>query len=123
MVGMRHTGRITEQHSRRSFELDHGFGDRCREPLPSPDVPGHARPPPRIDLEVQRGEGLDVGPRRHAVFIGVAAVLAADDVGGLDGADLAEQAAALVTERAGVGVAMGAFYLPNIIPTITTGLM
>ena len=24
---------------------------------------------------------------------------------------------------AGVGVAMGAFYLPNIIPTITTGLM
>jgi conjugal transfer pilus assembly protein TraA len=24
---------------------------------------------------------------------------------------------------AGVGVAMGAFYLPNVIPTITTGLM
>lgn len=24
---------------------------------------------------------------------------------------------------AGVGVAMGAFYIPNIIPTITTGLM
>jgi len=24
---------------------------------------------------------------------------------------------------AGVGVAMGAFYLPNIIPTITTGVM
>ena len=92
-----------EQQPGRGVELDDGLGGGDGQVLAGADEPRHARPAPRVDLHPEGDEGLDVGRGVDARLLAVAAVLAPDDGRRLHGPDLAEQLAALVAERAGVG--------------------
>src|SRR6266850_7396717 len=53
-----------------------GHGQR----LAGPNVKWHTLPAPGVDVQLQSGEGFDFRVGRHAVFLPVAAKLAADKI-------------------------------------------
>ena len=75
--------------------------------LARPDVEGHAGPAPRVDLQAQGGEGLDVGVGGDALLVPVAPVLAPDHVGGVDGRHGPEHLGPLVPQGLGVDATGG----------------
>ena len=60
-------------------QRDTNFGRRHRQPLADANLKRHTLPPPRIDRESHRGEGLDVGVRGDAGLTPVACILAAHE--------------------------------------------
>ena len=61
-------------------KLDENFGAGYRQPFSGADVERHALPAPGIDFEPEGREGFDLRVRRYALFVPVAAELAAHDV-------------------------------------------
>src|SRR5262245_12270441 len=64
---------------RRRLERDQHFGGSHGEVLTRPDVKWHVLPAPRIEIQPQRRERLDVRVGRDAGLVAVATELAADD--------------------------------------------
>ena len=74
--------RIVEQTLGWWLELDENLGRRGGQQFPRPQVPGHAGPPPGIDLQAQRAKRLNVRVRRDVLLRAVTLVLTANDVVG-----------------------------------------
>src|SRR3954452_10454414 len=92
---------LVEQQPGRFLELDDGFGGGHAQGLARPHVERRPRPPPRIDVQAQRGEGLGVGLRSHAGLVAVALVLAPHEGADVDRAHGGEDLGLLVRQLLG----------------------
>ena len=92
-----------------SFEHQPDLGLGRRQVLARADEERDARPAPVVDVEAEGGVGLGRRVRGDAVGVEVAVVLPADVVGGVGGADGAEDGELRVLERRGV-TAGGGFH-------------
>src|SRR6266568_9637831 len=82
---------------RRSLQLHQDLGGSRRQVLARPDVDGHIRPPPGVNTEFDRREGLDLRIRRHPLLLAIATVLAAHHIGRIKRAYGLEDPGLLVT--------------------------
>ncbi len=64
-VRLRGAGRVPEQHQRRLLELDRDLRGAPGQALADPQVEGHVRPAPVLDLEPERHERLHRRGRRY----------------------------------------------------------
>ena len=92
-----------EAQPRRLAEHEPRLGLGRGQALAGADEERHAGPAPVLDVQAQRGVGLGLRVRRHAVDRAVALVLAAHVVGGVGGAGGAQDGGDRVLERARVG--------------------
>ncbi len=91
---------FVEQQSRRCLQLDDRFGRRLGETLAGPDVPRHAGPAPRIDLQLSGDERLDLAVRCDPLLLAVSLVLAADQLGAIERTRRCEHLHLLVLQEA-----------------------
>ena len=94
---------LVEQEAGWVVELDHRLGGGPGEGLPGPHVEGHARPPPRVDVQAGGHERLGRGARRDARLVEVAEVLAPHDVVAAEALGRREHLALLVLQEVGLG--------------------
>src|SRR5262249_60194264 len=87
--------RIDVEERRRTLQLDHDLRGGDRKRLPDPDEDRYPTPAPVVDVEAQRGEGLDLGVGRDARLLAVAAELTSNHVGRSEGSHRLEQLGAL----------------------------
>ena len=81
VVGLAELGLgVREDLLRRRLQLDEHLGDVLGELLAGPDVPRHAGPAPRVDVQPHRRERLDVRVGRDARLVAVALELPAHEI-------------------------------------------
>ena len=77
IIRLRRRG-VVEDRQRRFLQVDDDLGCRDRQALAGADVERHARPAPRVDMQAQRDERLDLRICGDTRLVPVAAELAAD---------------------------------------------
>ena len=83
------------------MQPDHDLGRRFGQAFSGPDQERHITPAPRVDLEPDRGERLDLRVGSDPFFLAIARVLAADDTVGLERADRPQHLDLLVADSVG----------------------
>lgn len=104
--------RLLEKRQRHVAELDDDLGITGRQRLPGAQIEGHARPPPRLHVQLERGEGLRAAGRVNVGLIeiggnglasdGAGAIAPANCLGRVDRADGGNDLLFLRPDRIGI---------------------
>src|SRR6185437_6743129 len=83
---------LIQYGARGPLELDQHLGRRHGKALSDAHMEGHVGPPITVKVNAERGEGFDLRVKSYALFLAIAAELAAHDIGRLERADRFESA-------------------------------
>src|SRR3954464_3671830 len=83
----------------RSFKLHEDLGRGNRQFLAGPNVDRHAGPPPVVDRQLDRDEGLNGGVRTHTRDAAIADVLPSHHVLRIERPNSLKQKRALIADR------------------------